>query len=62
MKNWKTTLAGLFAALPQLVALIAPLFGFTPPMEIVTGVSAIGVAAIGVLAKDHNVTGGTIDQ
>ena len=53
MKNWKTTLAGLGAAFLQLLA-----GGMTAKNA---GV-AIGLAAIGALAKDHNVTGGQVQQ
>lgn len=59
MKNWKTTVSGLVAALPQ----IAIMFGVSGvPMEVWNGISAIGLFLIGVLAKDNNVTGGKVAQ
>ena len=56
MRNWKTTLAGVLAALGVAAKLLTggPL-----------GAEDLGVlaAAVGLLvAKDHNVTGGTVRQ
>lgn len=59
MKNWRTTLAGLvFAAYPVIDALIkayqAGYFTDKTGGQLWLG---IGIVAIGVLAKDKNVTG-----
>ncbi len=64
MKNWKTTLAGLIAGLPVMAdALItayqAGAFTGKTGAQLVLG---IGLVLFGALAKDHNVTGGTIQQ
>jgi hypothetical protein len=56
MKNWKTTLSGLLAAVGQ----ILPLFG--APAEVGTAISTIALFLIGLFAKDFNVSGGTIRQ
>ena len=53
MKNWKTTVAGLSFGVLNLV-----LSGAT----VKNAVLSVGLAAIGALAKDHNVTGGTVKQ
>lgn len=60
MKNWKTTVAGVgFAVLNILLA--GPQ---TPDGKINWSSFAVsaGIAALGALAKDHNVTGGTVQQ
>lgn len=56
MKNWKTTLAGLFAGFGT----IGPMFGLKP--EISAAISTIGVTLMGIFSKDSNVTGGTVAQ
>ena len=54
MKNWKTTLAGcLSAALYAALTLMQT--GKMEPKEIAL---AAGIAALSILAKDLNVTGG----
>lgn len=53
MRNWKTTLAGVLGAVLNLVA-----NGTNWKAASVS----VGLAAIGALAKDHNVTGGTVQQ
>ena len=53
MKNWRTTLAGLGAAFLNLYA-----NGLTLKAA---GLS-VALAAIGAVAKDYNVTGGTSQQ
>lgn len=59
MKNWKTTLGGIIAAIPQ----FALLFGIQGvPPEVWNGISAIGIFVLGLIAKDSNVTGGTVNQ
>ncbi len=56
MKNWKTTLSGIFAGAGQL----SPIFGI--PVEIGQAISVIGLALLGIFAKDKNVSGGTVLQ
>jgi hypothetical protein len=61
MKSWKTTLAGMLAAIANL---------FLPMVTggQISGISSrdlavsAGLAALGYLAKDSNVTGGTVQQ
>ena len=53
MKNWRTTVAGLVAAFLQLYA---------GGMNLKSAAAAAGLAALGAFAKDHNVTGGSIQQ
>jgi hypothetical protein len=57
MKNWKTTVAGLAAGFAY--AFLAALQGGVSPKDAAV---AGGLALIGSLAKDHNVTGGTVEQ
>lgn len=58
MKNWKTTAASALTA-----ALYAAANGFTNGQVNWKQLAiAGGIAAIGVLAKDLNVTGGTVPQ
>lgn len=56
MKNWKTTLAGVFSIAAQ----VLPLFGV--PAEVGAAITTIAIFAIGFFAKDSNVTGGTVSQ
>lgn len=58
MKNWRTTLVGLLMAILNSAA---PLLSGTSPDWKTLGMSA-GMAALGYLAKDSNVTGGTVQQ
>lgn len=58
MKNWKTTVAGLVLSLLQ----FAPHFGHIGTMTIDQWLLAIGTFGAGLVAKDHNVTGGTVSQ
>ena len=57
MKNWKTSLAGIvaiiFAGLVQLKYL-------TPEQGVVISGAILGI--IGLVAKDNNVTGGSVPQ
>lgn len=57
MKNWKTTLIGAAFAVANLV--IAQLQNGIDAKAI--ALSAFGLF-VGLLAKDFNVTGGTVDQ
>ena len=58
MKNWKTTVSGLFAAAPMVLQMI----GVAIPEPISKLILAIGVAFGFFFAKDSNVTGGTVNQ
>lgn len=57
-KSWKTTLFGVLGAIVIAVKPII-LTGAIDPTSIVL---AVCVAAFGYLSKDHDVTGGTIEQ
>ena len=59
MKNWKTTVAGLLAALPQLLLALG-IFPANSP--IANLISAASLVVMGLVAKDHNVTGGDTPQ
>lgn len=61
-KSWKTSLAGLLGGL---VITFGPSVGSrlsgditAPPITAANYLPAIGLAAIGLLSKDHDVTGG----
>ena len=56
MKNWKTTVAGLLAAVGQILSI------FGVPVEVGSAVSVIGLFILGLVSKDSNVTGGTVNQ
>ncbi len=63
MKNWKTTLAGVLGGL---VITFGPAAGArlsgdktAPPITAQNYLPGIALATIGLLAKDHDVTGGT---
>ena len=53
MKNWKTTLIGLITSALTLYAQ-----GISPKSIAV----ASGIALLGIVAKDNNVTGGSVKQ
>lgn len=57
LTNWKTTLSGLGLSFASLV--IAAMQGGVKPKDAVV---AAGLALVGSLAKDANVTGGTVKQ
>jgi hypothetical protein len=60
MKNWKTTLFGILAALPALLHSVGVAgFGHLGSVSIDTAISSVGVLLLGWFAKDKNVTGGT---
>lgn len=62
MKNYKTTLAGLVTGLPILIDALVTAYNagtFTGKTGIQLSLS-IGLVLLGVLSKDHNVTGGTV--
>lgn len=63
MKNWKTTLAGIIGGL---IIALGPSVGArlqgdtaAPPITASNYLPGIGLAVIGALSKDHDVTGGT---
>ncbi|MCX5828747.1 MAG: hypothetical protein NTV58_12230 [Deltaproteobacteria bacterium] len=58
LKNWKTTLAGCVTA-GGYAALTAAQQGNIEPNQLAI---IVGIAALGALAKDHNVTGGSVEQ
>ena len=58
VKNWQTTVAGLIAGLPQIIALL----GLSIPTPFLNLITALGVIGIGYFAKDKDVTGGTKQQ
>ena len=60
MKNWKTSLAGLFAGLPLLLHMMGISIGHVGNGDVLTAISAVAVTVLGVLSKDKNVTGGTV--
>jgi len=57
-KDVKTTIGGLVAAIPQLAAIVLPIFGITLPIEIISGVTAVGLAILGWNASDKEKTNG----
>lgn len=57
MKNWKTTAAGIAAAICEGLA-----HGLPEYAAIFRGVATLALAIMGVFAKDSNVTGGTTQQ
>jgi hypothetical protein len=60
LANWKTTVSGLLTAFFGFVAFSPGLFGKWPWVGQVAQYAMIGgLAALGVSAKDNNVTGGS---
>ena len=58
MKNWKTTVGGLLAAVGSY--LVNSQTGW---LNVVGQVAqAVGLFLLGATAKDHNITGGTVKQ
>jgi hypothetical protein len=57
MKNWKTTLFGVLTGFGYLV--LQGLQQGLKPKDVLLGA---GIAAMGLFAKDNNVTGGTVHQ
>lgn len=63
MKNWKTTTFGILAALPSLLqAFGLHSFGHFGSVSVDQALAGVGVLGLGYLAKDKNVTGGTVQQ
>lgn len=60
MKSWKTTISGAVTAITAFIVFSPQLFAHWPvAIEVAKFVAAGGLAAIGLSAKDSNVTGGT---
>lgn len=63
--NWKTTLTAAISAAASFV-LFAQFAHYTTFPPLVVGVAAFaqigGLTAFGIVAKDYNVTGGTVGQ
>lgn len=58
MKSWKTTLIGILTG----VATLALDMYQTGTFSLRAFLIAAGMAALGIVAKDNNVTGGTVHQ
>lgn len=61
-KNWLTSLFGLLAAVPVAAQQAGIHIGHLKNGDYLSLISAIGIAGLGLSAKDKNVTGGTISQ
>lgn len=63
MTNWKTTLGGAGAILAALASL-ATMFskGQVDGNILLTDFGVVAAGVTGLFAKDHNVTGGTVQQ
>lgn len=62
MKNWKTTLAGILGAVCMMVGPRLAGDKTAPPITSGNLIPAIAIAAVGILSKDKDVTGGTRQQ
>lgn len=62
MKNWKTSLAGILGAVFMMVGPRLAGDKTQPPITLGNTIPAIAMAALGIVAKDKNVTGGTTPQ
>lgn len=61
MKNWKTTLFGVMAALPALLHAVGIAgIGHVGSVSVDTAIGAVGTALLGWYAKDKNTTGGNV--
>jgi hypothetical protein len=58
--NWKTTLFGILASLPQLWQWLMPQLNMEPTLA--NAITGIMVAIAFYFSKDKNVTGGTVQQ
>lgn len=61
-KNWLTTMFGLLAGVPVLLHQSGVTVGHLGSGDWLQAISGIGIALLGLAAKDKNVTGGTISQ
>ena len=59
MKNYKTTLAGILAVLPQILSVLFPK---VITQDVANTISGLMVTLGLIAAKDNNVTGGTKQQ
>lgn len=61
MKSWKTTLAGLAAGVPVAIDALVQAYnsGAFTDKSGVQLLAGIGLVLLGLVSKDHNVTGGT---
>ena len=61
-KNWKTLLAGLITGIPPLLDALLTAYhaGYFTDKSGTQLAMGVGLILLGVLAKDHNVTGGTV--
>lgn len=59
MKNWKTSLSGLLAIVP---VILHALFPEVVTTEVAASITTVFVALGLMASKDHNVTGGNIQQ
>jgi hypothetical protein len=62
LKNWKTTLAGGLAVLAGFLHAGGIGIGHFGSMDFTQIVQLLATGAVGLLAKDHNVTGGKVQQ
>lgn len=64
MKNYKTTFAGLIAGLPLLADALLKAYetGYFTGKTGLQLVASIGVVIFGIVAKDHDQTGGTVSK
>jgi hypothetical protein len=61
-KSWLTSLFGLLAGVPMLLHQSGVTVGHLGGGDWLNLISAVGVAGLGLSAKDSNVTGGTVAQ
>ena len=61
-KSWKTSLMGVLAGLPMLLHGAGVSIGHVGTGDWITFLQGLFVAGIGLAAKDHDVTGGSIQQ
>ena len=63
VKNWKTTLAGLVVGIPLILhGSGVDHVGHVGSTDWLGIVSGIGALFMGAYSKDHNVTGGSVQQ
>ena len=64
MKNWKTTAVGIVLAVTGFIAFSPKNFGGEEAIivELSKYIHMGGLAALGIVAKDYNVTGGSENQ
>lgn len=61
MKNWKTTTGGVIAVIMAVCAIVKGLVDGAP-IDWTTSIAAISAGIGLIMAKDSNVTGGTVQQ